>query len=101
VALAQVRAAQRSKDIADGNPSAARYEAAAAEWERAIPLLRGARQQSLGRLEVASSRYRAWEFAPNDDRAAAAAGAIRTYLSFAPQGAPRDVAKIWLARVSH
>ncbi len=99
-ALAQVRTAQHSKEAADANPSAARYEAAAAEWERTVPLLRGARQQSLGRLELASSRYRAWENAPNEDRASAAAVAIRTYLSLAPQGAPRVVAKSWLARVS-
>jgi putative zinc finger protein len=98
--LAQVRAAQRSKAAADASPSAARYEAAAAEWERTIPLLRGTRQQSLGRLELASSRYRAWENAPTEGRAAAAAAAIRTYLTLAPSGAPRDLVKNWLARVS-
>jgi hypothetical protein len=98
--LAQVRVAQRSKAAADATPSAARYEAAAAEWERAIPLLRGLGQQSLGRLELASSRYRAWENAPTEDRATAAAVAIRTYLALAPQGAPREVARNWLARVS-
>ena len=98
--LAQVRAAQRSKAAADASPSAARYEAAAAEWERTIPLLRGSRQQSLGRLELASSRYRAWENAPTEARAAMAAVALRTYLTLAPQGAPRDLVKSWLARVS-
>ena len=99
-ALGQVRLAQRRKDAADANPSTARYEAAAAEWERTIPLLGSVKQQGLGRLEIASSRYRAWESAPDESRAAAAAFAIRTYLSLAPQGAPRDVAKSWLARVS-
>ncbi|HEY6221020.1 MAG TPA: hypothetical protein VIX13_00630, partial [Candidatus Eisenbacteria bacterium] len=99
--LAQVRAAQRSKAAADAQPSADRYDAAADEWERTIPLLRGARQQSLSRLELASSRYRAWESDPTAGRAAVAATAIRAYLAFAPQGAPRDLVRSWLARVSH
>jgi hypothetical protein len=98
--LAHVRAAQRSKAAADATPSAARYEAAAGEWERTIPLLRGLGLQSLGRLELASSRFRAWENAPTEGRAAAAAVAIRTYLALAPQGAPREIARSWLARVS-
>ena len=98
--LAQVRAAQRSKAAADAQPSAARYDAAADEWERTIPLLRGARQKTLSRLELASSRYRAWESEPTESRAALAAAAIRVYLAFAPQGAPRDLVRNWLARVS-
>ena len=99
--LAQVRAAQRSKAAADAQPSAARYDAAADEWERTIPLLRGSRQQSLSRLELASSRFRAWESEPTAGRAASAAVAIRAYLAFAPQGAPRDLVRNWLARVGH
>ena len=98
--LAQVRAAQRSKAAADAQPSADRYDAAADGWERTIPLLRGARQQSLSRLELASSRYRAWESEPTARRAASAAAAIRAYLAFAPQGAPLDLIRNWLARVS-
>jgi hypothetical protein len=98
--LAQVREAQRVKAAADQTPTAAGYDAAADEWARAIPLLRGARQQSLARLEMASSRYRAWQNEPTDGRAAAAAAAIRDYLEFAPQGAPRELAKGWLAQVS-
>jgi len=99
--LAQVRAAQRSKAAADAQPSADRYDAAADEWERTIPLLRGARQQSLSRLELATSRYRAWESEPTASRASSAAVAIRAYLAFAPQGAPRDLVRNWLARVGH
>ncbi|HKW50195.1 MAG TPA: zf-HC2 domain-containing protein [Candidatus Eisenbacteria bacterium] len=99
--LSQVRTAQRSKAAADAQPSADRYDAAADEWERTIPLLRGARQQSLSRLELATSRYRAWESEPTAGRAASAATAIRAYLAFAPQGAPRDLVRSWLARVSH
>jgi len=98
--LAQVRAAQRGKAAADAQPSAARYDAAADDWERTIPLLRGVRQKTLGRLELASSRYRAWESEPNESRAALAAAAIRGYLAFAPQGAPRDLVRNWLARVN-
>jgi len=98
--LAQVRAAQRSKAAADAQPSAERYDAAAEEWERTIPLLRGARQQSLSRLELATSRYRAWESEPTPSRASSAAVAIRAYLAFAPQGAPRDLVRNWLTRVT-
>ena len=98
--LAQVRAAQRSKAAADAQPSADRYDAAAEEWERTIPLLRGARQQSLSRLELATSRYRAWESEPTPGRASSAAASIRAYLAFAPQGAPRDLVRNWLARVT-
>jgi hypothetical protein len=87
-ALAVVRAAQKNVTAADNDPSATRYESAASDWERAIPLLRGW-QQSLGRFELASARYRAWEMAPTQARASAATAAIRTYMASAAQGPAR------------
>ena len=99
-ALAVVRAAQRSVTAADNDPSATRYESAASDWERAIPLLRGW-QQSLGRFELASARYRAWEMAPTPARASAATAAIHTYMISAAQGPARDQARAWMARLAH
>ncbi len=98
-ALAVVRAAQKSVTAADNDPSATRYESAAADWDRAIPLLRGW-QQSLGRFELASARYRAWEMAPTPARASAATAAIRTYMASAAQGPARDQARAWMARLA-
>lgn len=98
-ALAVVRAAQKSVTAADTDPSATRYESAAADWEHAIPLLRGW-QQSLGRFELASARYRAWEMAPTTSRATTATAAIRTYMASAAQGPARDQARAWMARLA-
>jgi hypothetical protein len=98
-ALAQVRAAQRSVTAADSDPSALRYEIAAADWDRAVPLLQGW-QQVQGRFEVASARYRAWEMAPTQARATAATAAIRSYMTFAAQGPARDQARAWMARLA-
>lgn len=97
--LTQVRSAQRSVTAADNDPSAARYETAAAEWERATPLLSGW-LQSLGRFEIASAKYRAWEMSPTQSRAAAANSSIRAYMASAPQGPARDQARSWMARLS-
>lgn len=97
---ARVRAAQRIGQTADADPTAARYEAAASEWERVIPLLAGKPQQTIGWFELASSRFRAWEMDPTPGRAASATTAIRAYLATAPQGPARDQARAWMARVS-
>jgi hypothetical protein len=98
-ALAQVRAAQRSAASADADPSAVRYETAAADWERAAPLLQGW-QQSQARFEIASARYRAWEMAPTAARESAAVAAIRSYMTSAAQGPARDQARAWMARLA-
>jgi hypothetical protein len=98
---AQVRAAQGSGQTASGDPSAARYEAAASEWERVIPLLGGKPQQTIAWFELASSRFRAWEMDSTPARAASATTAIRAYLATAPQGPARDQARAWMARLSH
>ena len=95
-----VRAAQKSVAAADSDPSSARYETAASDWERAIPLLKGW-QQSLGRFELASARYRAWEMGPTAARATAATAAIRSYMASASQGPARDQARAWMARLAH
>ncbi len=99
-AQAQVRAAQRSGQAASGDPSAGRYEAAASEWERVIPLLAGKPQQTIGWFELASARFRAWEMDSTPDRAASATTAIRAYLATAPQGPARDQARAWMTRLS-
>lgn len=98
-AAAQVRVAQKSVAAADNDPSPARYETAAADWERATALLQGW-QQSQGRFEIASAKYRAWEMVPTPGRAAAATAAIRSYMASATQGPARDQARAWMARLS-
>jgi hypothetical protein len=81
--------------------SPALYEAAAAQWQRALPLAIGTSQERVVRYHLAETRYLAWQTSPSPKRASAAAEALTSYLVRAPMGAQRDSAARWLDRLKH
>jgi len=99
-ARSAVRIAQRLESQVMAEPSAEGYDAAAAEWERSLSLLRGDayREACLRRAEA---RYRAWQFERTDERATSAGGAIRAYLVSAQSGPDRHKVTGWLSEVEH
>jgi hypothetical protein len=97
--LGPVRAAQQLSDMANADPTAARFEAAADGWDRALDTMGGVPEQVSVRQLLADSRYRAWQAEPTRARAEAAKSAIKTYLLFAPSGWEREQAKTRLARL--
>jgi hypothetical protein len=97
--LGPVRAAQQLSDMANADPTAARFEAAADGWDRALDTMGGVPEQVSVRQLLADSRYRAWQAEPSRARAEAAKSAIKTYLLFAPSGWEREQAKTRLSRL--
>jgi len=91
--LGPIRAAQQLSEMADADPTAARFETAATSWERALDTMGGVPEQVSVRQLLADARYRAWQAEPTAARAEAAKAAIRTYLLFAPSGWEREQAK--------
>ncbi len=97
--LGPIRAAQQLSEMADADPTAARFETAATGWERALDTMGGVPEQVSVRQLLADARYRAWQAEPTAARAEAAKAAIRTYLLFAPSGWERAQAKGRLTRL--
>jgi len=97
--LGPVRAAQQLSDMANADPTAARFEAAADGWDRALDTMGGVPEQVAVRQLLADARYRAWQAEPTRARAESAKSAIKTYLLFAPSGWEREQAKTRLTRL--
>jgi putative zinc finger protein len=97
--LGPVRAAQQLSDMANADPTAARFEAAADGWDRALDTMGGVPEQVAVRQLLADARYRAWQAEPTRARAESAKSAIKTYLLFAPSGWEREQAKTRLSRL--
>ena len=97
--LGPIRAAQQLTEMAEADPTAARFETAAAGWERALDTMGGVPEQVSVRQLLADARYRAWQSEPTVARAEAAKAAIKTYLLFAPSGWEREQAKGRLTRL--
>jgi hypothetical protein len=97
--LGPVRAAQQLTDMANADPTAARFEAAADGWDRALDTMGGVPEQVAVRQLLADARYRAWQAEPTRARAESAKSAIKTYLLFAPSGWEREQAKTRLSRL--
>jgi anti-sigma factor RsiW len=97
--LGPVRAAQQLSDMANADPTATRFEAAADGWDRALDTMGGVPEQVSVRQLLADARYRAWQSEPTRARAESAKAAIKTYLLFAPSGWEREQAKTRLARL--
>jgi len=98
---APIRIAERKSEEASLDPSAASYEAAAAEWERALSLLRRTPHEGAVRFRLAEARYGAWQVSPDAYRAAAATAALRSCIVFAAPGPDRDEAKRRLSEIKH
>ena len=97
--LGPVRAAQQLSDMANADPTAARFETAADGWERALDTMGGVPEQVAVRQILADALYRAWQAEPTRARAEAAKSSIKTYLLFAPSGWEREQAKTRLSRL--
>ncbi|HET9941303.1 MAG TPA: hypothetical protein VFR25_09390 [Candidatus Eisenbacteria bacterium] len=97
--LGPVRAAQQLSDMANADPTAARFEVAAEGWERALDTMGGVPEQVSVRQLLADARYRAWQAEPTRAHAEAAKSAIKTYLLFAPSGWEREQAKTRLSKL--
>lgn len=97
--LGPVRAAQQLSDMANADPTAARFETAADGWERALDTMGGVPEQVAVRQLLADALYRAWQAEPTRARAEAAKTAIKTYLLFAPSGWEREQAKTRLTKL--
>jgi len=91
-----VREAQRLEADAMAHPSAARFDTAAAQWDRSLKRLTGGPLEIESRRRLATARYRAWELAPTPDRARAAVETLRAYVARAPAGPERAQAAAWL-----
>ena len=94
---AQAKTAQRLTAIAETIGMAPAWDSAAAAWERVIEGVQGGPLESETRFQVARARFRAWQRAASEKRAALAAQALRGFLTLAPVGAERDSAQVWLA----
>ena len=97
--LGPVRAAQQLSDMANADPTAARFETAADGWERALDTMGGVPEQVAVRQLLADALYRAWQAEPTRAHAEAAKTAIKTYLLFAPSGWEREQAKTRLTKL--
>ncbi|HEY7727488.1 MAG TPA: hypothetical protein VID50_03465 [Candidatus Eisenbacteria bacterium] len=91
------RARQRA-EAADAIPSPESYRAAAAEWERALPLLHGDAYRTAC-LRLAEARYRGWQLEPSRAGRSNVEAAIGAFLAVAHAGPERDGAAHWLSRV--
>ena len=74
------------------------FDAAATQWERALPLLSGHAYLAAS-LSLAEARYHAWQLSSGAEHASAAIDAIRSYIALAPSGSDRDRALSWLTRM--
>ncbi len=74
------------------------FDAAAAQWERTLPLLSGHAYLAAS-LSLAEARYNAWQLSSGAEHASAAIDAIRSYIALAPPGSDRDRALSWLTRM--
>ncbi len=96
---ALARDARRLTTIAEAIGLAPAWDSAAAAWERVIEGVQGGPLESETRFQVAQARFMAWQRAASEKRFAQAGEALRTFLVRAPQGAERDSAQAWLARL--
>ena len=97
--LGPVRAAQQLSDMANADPTAARFETAADGWERALDTMGGVPEQVAVRQLLSDALFRAWQAGPTRARAEAAKSALKTYLLFAPSGWEREQAKSRLTKL--
>jgi hypothetical protein len=79
--------------------SAARFDAAAAEWEWVVRRTAGTAAESEARMRLAEARFNAWQAGPTPRRAQAATEALTAYIARAPAGSARNRAAEWLDRV--
>lgn len=94
-----VREAERLEADAIAHPSAARFDAAAAAWDRSLTGLTGGPLEIESRRRLSTARYRAWELVPTADRARAAVETLQAYVARAPAGPERARAAAWLERL--
>src|SRR5262249_10157810 len=91
-ALTRARTAQ---ERAASQKTASAWDAAAAEWEKALRLVQGGDSELEARAGVAECRYRAWKAGPTASRSKLATQAVTAYLVRAPVGPARDRAAAW------
>jgi anti-sigma factor RsiW len=91
--------AQRLTTVAETIGLAPAWDSAAAGWERLVEDVRGGPLESETRFQVARARFMAWQRAASGKRGARAGQALDGFLAHAPQGAERDSAQTWLARL--
>ena len=91
--------AQRLTTIAETIGVAPAWDSAGAAWERVIEGVQGGPLESETRFQFARARFMAWQRAASEKRGAQAGQALRAFLAHAPQGAERDSAQAWLARL--
>ncbi len=87
--------AQDAHRVAMQKGSAPAWEAAAAQWERALRAIQGTASELTARAGIAECRYRAWKADPTPARSRAATEALTFYLVRAPIGPARDRAAAW------
>lgn len=93
-----LKAEQQSRRAAQGH-SAAQFDVAAADWERALARSGGGVGETEARRRLAEARYLAWGLEATPARARAAVEALTSFIARAPAGAARDSAARWLDRV--
>ena len=91
--------AQRLTTIAETIGVAPAWDSAGAAWERVIEGVQGGPLESETRFQFARARFMAWQRAASEKSGAQAGQALRAFLAHAPQGAERDSAQAWLARL--
>ena len=91
--------AQRLTALAEELGVAPAWDSAATAWERVIEGVQGGPLESETRFQFARARFRAWQRVASGKRSMQAGLALRAFLEHAPQGAERDSAQAWLARL--
>lgn len=75
------------------------WDSAAAAWESVIESVQGGPLESEARFQAARARFMAWQRTASGKRSTSAGLALGAFLEHAPQGAGRDSAQAWLARL--
>lgn len=91
--------AQRLTTVAETTGLAPAWDLAAAAWERVIERVQGGPLESETRFQIARARFMAWQRSASVKRGTEAGSVLRSFLEHAPQGAGRDSAQAWLARL--
>ncbi len=91
--------ARRLTKLAETIGLAPAWDSAAAAWEQLAGDVQGGPLESETRFQAARGRFMAWQRSAGERRGAQAAQALRAFLAGAPEGAERDSAQAWLARL--
>ena len=92
------RIAERLSAEAAARRSAEPFDAAAAQWERALGLIGAGPAQVEARYRLGEARFRAWDAGATAVRKQRAIQALTAFLGLAPTGGQREQATRWLER---